>query len=74
MARRPRTALVVAGRLSAARDPWQDTHVELPEAAAGLGATDVFTGRELRVEGRALKVAEAMATLPLAVYKNASAS
>ena len=51
---------------------WQDTHVELPEAAAGLGATDVFTGRELRVESRALKVAEAMATLPLAVYKSES--
>jgi (1->4)-alpha-D-glucan 1-alpha-D-glucosylmutase len=51
---------------------WQDTSVELPEVAALGGATDVFTGRELRLEGRTLKVAEAMATFPLAVYKNAS--
>ncbi len=53
---------------------WQDTSVELPEAAAGLDATDVFTGHKLLLEGRVLKVAEAMATLPLAVYKTASAS
>ncbi|HSH40319.1 MAG TPA: hypothetical protein VK993_16215, partial [Chthoniobacterales bacterium] len=52
-------------------DAWQDTAVELPQAAAG-GAKDLFTGRELRMEGRALKLSEAMAVLPFAVYTNAA--
>lgn len=47
---------------------WEDTAVELPEAAAHGAATDLFTGRELRLDGRALRLAEAMATLPFALY------
>ena len=50
---------------------WQDTAIELPEAAAAGGAKDLFTGRELRMEGRALKVSEAMSILPFSVYTNA---
>lgn len=52
-------------------DRWQDTAVELPAAVSGRRAGDLFTGRELRVEGGALRVADAMADLPFAVYTNA---
>ena len=49
---------------------WQDTAIELPEAAAAGGAKNLFTGRELRMDGRALRLSEAMAVLPFAVYTN----
>ncbi|CAA9220928.1 MAG: GH13_26 / GH13 / GH13_20 [uncultured Chthoniobacterales bacterium] len=52
-------------------DLWQDTSIELPEAAAGGGTRELFTGRELRMEGRALMLSEAMSVLPFAVYTNA---
>ena len=66
--------IVLAPRLSARvgfppiGDHWKDTAVEVPEAAAHAQAADLFTGRELRTEGRMLKLAEAMAILPFAVY------
>ena len=53
-------------------DLWQDTAVELPEAAATGNAKDLFTRRELRMEGRALRAAEALHTLPFAVYTTAA--
>ncbi|MGI9086217.1 MAG: malto-oligosyltrehalose synthase [Chthoniobacterales bacterium] len=49
---------------------WQDTSVELPEAAATLSAQEIFTGRKLSVDGRAVRLAEAFAALPFAVYMN----
>ncbi len=49
-------------------DRWQDTLIELPNAAAQGAAQELFTGRELRLDGRALRLAEAMAELPFAVY------
>jgi (1->4)-alpha-D-glucan 1-alpha-D-glucosylmutase len=53
-------------------DKWQDTVVEVPEAAGSGGAQDLFTGRELRMDGRSLRVADATALLPFAVYTNVS--
>lgn len=69
-----RWMVVLAPRLSSRvgfpplGERWQDTVVELPEAASQGGARDLFTGRELRMDGAALKLSEAMAVLPFAVY------
>jgi len=47
---------------------WQDTAIELPEAAAQGSAKDIFTGRALRMESRSVLVSEAIMSLPFAVY------
>ena len=66
--------VVVAPRLSsrigfpATGERWQDTALELPEAATRAGARELFTGRELHADGNALRVSEALAVLPFAVY------
>jgi (1->4)-alpha-D-glucan 1-alpha-D-glucosylmutase len=52
-------------------EAWKDTVVELPESLGREGAKELFTGRELRVDGNGLRMAEAMAVLPFAVYANA---
>jgi hypothetical protein len=45
---------------------WQDTHANL---ASGLPALrDVFSDREVRAEKSQLKLSEAMARLPFAVF------
>ncbi|MDQ6625423.1 MAG: malto-oligosyltrehalose synthase, partial [Verrucomicrobiota bacterium] len=68
--------VVLAPRLSsrvgfpATGDRWQDTALELPAGAAHGGATDLFTGRELSVNGDRLAAREAMAVVPFAVYTN----
>jgi maltooligosyltrehalose synthase len=68
--------VVLAPRLTArvgspaTGERWQDTTVELPQASSSGGAGDLFTGRDLRVEGGALKLSEAMAVLPFAIYTN----
>ncbi|MEP6809345.1 MAG: malto-oligosyltrehalose synthase, partial [Chthoniobacterales bacterium] len=49
-------------------DAWQDTAVELPEAAAYGAATDLFTGQPLQLEGRILRLSSALATLPFALH------
>jgi (1->4)-alpha-D-glucan 1-alpha-D-glucosylmutase len=46
---------------------WKDTVVDLPAGFPGESARDIFTGRELRGDGSALKLSDAMATLPFAV-------
>ena len=48
-------------------DRWEDTAVELPEAAVHVQAVDLFTGRERPPENRLL-LRQAMATLPFALY------
>jgi (1->4)-alpha-D-glucan 1-alpha-D-glucosylmutase len=51
---------------------WQDTAVELPQkAGSGTGARDLFTERELRIENGALRLADALAVLPFAVFATA---
>ncbi|HMJ04672.1 MAG TPA: malto-oligosyltrehalose synthase [Chthoniobacterales bacterium] len=52
-------------------DCWQDTVVELPEAVSQREAQDIFTKRPLQIEGRSLRLSEAMAQLPFAVYASA---
>ena len=47
---------------------WGDTAVELPAAAIAGGATELFTGRALKADGRSLRLAEAMESLPFALY------
>ena len=52
-------------------DKWKETAVTLPESLSREGARELFTGRDLRVEGAGIRLSEAMATLPFAVYANA---
>jgi (1->4)-alpha-D-glucan 1-alpha-D-glucosylmutase len=72
--------VVLAPRLTArlgfpaTGERWQGTAVELPQASGRGGAVDLFTGRELRLEAGVLRVSEAMAVLPLAIYTNARAA
>lgn len=49
---------------------WKDTAVELPASLPREGARDLFTGRELAAENGALRLADALAILPFAVYSN----
>ncbi len=67
--------VVIAPRLSSRvgfppiGERWQDTAVQLPEFPLD-GGREIFSGRSLLANERTLKVAEAMATLPFAVYTN----
>jgi (1->4)-alpha-D-glucan 1-alpha-D-glucosylmutase len=49
-------------------DCWKDTVVELPESLAHAGAKELLTGRDLDEGNSALKLSEAMAIVPFAVY------
>jgi (1->4)-alpha-D-glucan 1-alpha-D-glucosylmutase len=49
---------------------WKDTSVDLPENLSLQNVSDIFTGRELKIDGRQLKTAEAMSILPFAVITN----
>jgi (1->4)-alpha-D-glucan 1-alpha-D-glucosylmutase len=70
--------VVIAPRLSsrvgfpATGERWQDTTIELPEGSAASGARNLFTGADVRVEGNGLKLSDALAQLPFAVYASAS--
>jgi (1->4)-alpha-D-glucan 1-alpha-D-glucosylmutase len=55
-------------------DKWKDTIVELPESLSRDGALELFTARGLLAENGALKLSEAMALLPFAVYANQGAA
>jgi (1->4)-alpha-D-glucan 1-alpha-D-glucosylmutase len=67
-----RAIIVIVPRLSShvgfppVGDRWQDTHVLLSSYLTGL--RDVFCDRELRVENSQLRLTEAMAQLPFAVF------
>jgi (1->4)-alpha-D-glucan 1-alpha-D-glucosylmutase len=71
---------VIAPRLSSRvefppiGERWQDTAVELPASLPRDGARELFTGRDLRADGDALKLSEAMAVLPFAVFTNQGAA
>lgn len=68
--------LVVAPRLSSrvgfppVGPKWQDTAVELPAPISGGKAREIFTNRAIRFEGRYVRVADILATLPFAVLTN----
>ena len=51
-------------------EKWKDTMVTLPELFSRAGAKEIFTGRDLRADRSEVKVSEAMALLPFAVYTN----
>jgi (1->4)-alpha-D-glucan 1-alpha-D-glucosylmutase len=51
-------------------DRWKDTIVDLPQSLRREGARELFTGRELGADDAGIRVSEAMASLPFAVYTN----
>jgi (1->4)-alpha-D-glucan 1-alpha-D-glucosylmutase len=51
-------------------EKWKDTLMALPESLPRVGAKEIFTGRELRGDAAGIKLSEAMASLPFAVYTN----
>jgi (1->4)-alpha-D-glucan 1-alpha-D-glucosylmutase len=51
-------------------EKWKETVVELPPSLSRDGARELFTGRDLNAENGALKLSEAMAILPFAVFTN----
>jgi (1->4)-alpha-D-glucan 1-alpha-D-glucosylmutase len=69
--------VVIASRLSSQigfppiGEKWRDAVVELPEKLLLGHVREIFTGREIRLDGRGLGVAEAMSLLPFAVITNA---
>jgi len=52
-------------------DKWKETVVELPESLSREGARELFTSRDLRMDNAGIRISEAMAILPFAVYTNA---
>jgi (1->4)-alpha-D-glucan 1-alpha-D-glucosylmutase len=68
--------VVVAPRLSSrigfppVGERWKDTVVDFPESLAVAKVRELFTGREIRVQDRQLKLAEALSILPFAVISN----
>src|SRR5687767_7085600 len=58
-----KTAVVVVPRLMASVDHWGDTRVTLP---AGMSARHVFTERAM--DGAPVQIAEALETMPVAVF------
>jgi (1->4)-alpha-D-glucan 1-alpha-D-glucosylmutase len=68
--------IVIAPRLSShvgfppIGESWKDTIVELPETLPLAHAHDLFTCRPVPVQGRRVKLADAMSILPFAVITN----
>jgi (1->4)-alpha-D-glucan 1-alpha-D-glucosylmutase len=51
-------------------DRWQDTVIELPEHLSVDRAREIFTGRELSIQNRQIRLAEALSILPFAIVTN----
>jgi (1->4)-alpha-D-glucan 1-alpha-D-glucosylmutase len=68
--------VVMASRLSSRIDfppigeRWKDTVIELPESLSPGKARELFTGRDVDLDGRQLTIAEAMSILPFAAMTN----
>jgi len=66
-------AIVIVPRLSSrigfppTGDRWKDTAIELPEDLALERAREIFTGRELSIQNRQIRVVDAMSILPFAM-------
>jgi hypothetical protein len=66
-------AVVIVPRLSSrigfppVRDVWKDTAIELPENLALERGREIFTGRELLIQNRQIRVADALSILPFAM-------
>ena len=69
-------AIVIVPRLSSrigfppTGDRWKDTAIELPENLSIDRAREIFTGCELSIQNRQIRVADAMAVLPFVVVTN----
>jgi (1->4)-alpha-D-glucan 1-alpha-D-glucosylmutase len=69
-------AIVIVPRLSSRigfppiSDRWKDTAIELPENLSLERAREIFTGRELSIQNRQIRQAEAMSILPFALVTN----
>jgi len=50
---------------------WNDTTIELPSSLPRDRVKELFTDRKLVMDGGVIRVSEAMAKLPFAVYRNA---
>ena len=50
---------------------WNDTTIELPSSLLRDRVKELFTDRKLVMDGAVIRVSEAMAKLPFAVYSNA---
>src|SRR5438477_1456291 len=51
-------------------DRWKDTAIELPENLSIDRAREIFTGRELSIQDRQIRVGDAMSSLPFAMITN----
>ncbi|HSP46322.1 MAG TPA: malto-oligosyltrehalose synthase, partial [Chthoniobacterales bacterium] len=51
-------------------EAWKDTAIMLPESLSVEGARELTTGRDLRLNDSGVRLSEAMAILPFAVYAN----
>ena len=66
-------AIVIVPRLSSrigfppTGDRWKDTAIELPENLALGRGRETFTGRELSIQDRQIRLADAMSILPFAM-------
>jgi (1->4)-alpha-D-glucan 1-alpha-D-glucosylmutase len=49
---------------------WKETFLDLPDSLPTGGAHDLFTCRPVQLEGRQLKLADTLSTLPFAVITN----
>jgi (1->4)-alpha-D-glucan 1-alpha-D-glucosylmutase len=69
-------AIVIVPRLSSRigfppiGDRWKDAAIELPENLSLERAREIFTGRELSIQNRQIRIAEAMSILPFAMVTN----
>jgi (1->4)-alpha-D-glucan 1-alpha-D-glucosylmutase len=49
---------------------WKDTAIELPESLPLQRGREISTGRELSIQDRQIRLADAMSTLPFAIITN----
>ena len=69
-------AVIIVPRLSSRigfppiGDRWKDTALELPENFPLERAREIFTGRELSIHNRQIRMADAMSILPFAMLAN----
>jgi (1->4)-alpha-D-glucan 1-alpha-D-glucosylmutase len=68
-----RSIIVIVPRLSSRigfppiGDRWKDTAIELPENLSLERGREIFTGRELPIQNRQMRLADAMSILPFAM-------
>jgi (1->4)-alpha-D-glucan 1-alpha-D-glucosylmutase len=68
--------IVIAPRLSSrigfppVGEKWKDTVIDLPEASPADAAREIFTGGEVKMVNRQLRLADTLSTLPFAAITN----